>query len=453
MTTFNLTCDAVEATLPDYIDETLEPWLRESIEQHLDECASCSLLARELRSITREVAALPPLLPDDDVWPRVAKRIGARGVAAPIQQPEPVSAPSEEIPVTPDPSLPNVEPAALPTEREGLSDDGPVPANEPLLLENEPSVVAREPEMLTDEPSLLTSEPSALSNDALLFANEPSWSTKEFVVRPTEPPVLADVASIDADEPSLFADEPSLFADEPSLFADAPSALADETPVLADAPSVVASEPSVFASPPSLQHTVPNTVLFPVRPPRSWAPVWMGLAAAALVLATAGTTFLFTVRWVRPAATASVASAEGTPTAPSRERGSAEPRTRGRVGGRERVPADSTTLTPGAGEPPSALAVTSSSGSPAIPSAEDAVYDSEIDVLQRIVQRQKAHLDASTTSVIEKNLGALDSAIAQIRSALKKDPQSAILDDQASRALQMKVELLRRTAMLRSSTI
>ena len=81
------------------------------------------------------------------------------------------------------------------------------------------------------------------------------------------------------------------------------------------------------------------------------------------------------------------------------------------------------------------------------------MYDSEIDVLQRIVQRQKAHLDASTTSVIEKNLGALDSAIAQIRGALKKDPESSLLDDQASRALQMKVELLRRTAMLRSSTI
>ena len=81
------------------------------------------------------------------------------------------------------------------------------------------------------------------------------------------------------------------------------------------------------------------------------------------------------------------------------------------------------------------------------------MYDKEINTLQRIVRRQKAGLDTSTAAVIEKNLRTLDSAIAQIRAALKKDPGSSLLGGQASRALEMKVELLRRAAMLRSNTI
>jgi hypothetical protein len=100
----------------------------------------------------------------------------------------------------------------------------------------------------------------------------------------------------------------------------------------------------------------------------------------------------------------------------------------------------------------SAVVVSATSAPPAALSPEDLVYDKEINVLQRIVRRQKAGLDTSTVTVIEKNLGSLDSAIAQIRAALKKDPQSSLLDGQASRALEMKVELLRRAAMLRSST-
>jgi hypothetical protein len=89
---------------------------------------------------------------------------------------------------------------------------------------------------------------------------------------------------------------------------------------------------------------------------------------------------------------------------------------------------------------------------PVIRSPEDVVYDKEINSLQRIVRRQQAGLDTSTVAVIEKNLRTLDSAIAQIRAALKKDPGSSLLDGQASRALEMKVELLRRAAMLRSNS-
>ena len=46
MKTFNLTCEAVETMLHEYLDETLEPWVRISIEEHLGECAQCTALAR-----------------------------------------------------------------------------------------------------------------------------------------------------------------------------------------------------------------------------------------------------------------------------------------------------------------------------------------------------------------------------------------------------------------------
>jgi hypothetical protein len=96
--------------------------------------------------------------------------------------------------------------------------------------------------------------------------------------------------------------------------------------------------------------------------------------------------------------------------------------------------------------------VSGTTAAPVTPSPEDAVYDKEINTLQRIVRRQKPGLDTSTVVVIEKNLRSVDAAIAQIRAALKKDPGSPLLGGQASRALEMKVELLRRAAMLRSNT-
>ena len=90
---------------------------------------------------------------------------------------------------------------------------------------------------------------------------------------------------------------------------------------------------------------------------------------------------------------------------------------------------------------------------PVARSPEEVVYDKEIKTLQRIVRRQKPGLDASTVAVIEKNLRSVDAAIAQIRAALQEDPGNSVLGGQASRALEMKVELLRRAAMLRSNAI
>jgi hypothetical protein len=177
----------------------------------------------------------------------------------------------------------------------------------------------------------------------------------------------------------------------------------------------------------------------------------MGLArAAALVVVTAGTTFLLTVQWLGPTRAPNVVSDMITRRRSSSERPPAEPGIGGPSAGREQVAPDSIP-TPPLGQLGSALTVSTSAGQ-FTPSPEDVVYDKEINSLQRIVRRQKADLDTSTVAVIERNLRTLDAAIAQIRAALQEDPGSPLLGGQASRALEMKVELLRRAAMLRSNT-
>ena len=81
MNTFNMTCEAVEATLPDYLDETLETWVRSSVEEHLGQCLKCAALVRDIRNIEREAGLLPDLVPVRDLWPGIESRIGTPVVA------------------------------------------------------------------------------------------------------------------------------------------------------------------------------------------------------------------------------------------------------------------------------------------------------------------------------------------------------------------------------------
>ena len=347
MTTFNLTCEAVAATLPDYLDEALEAWVHKSIEEHLGECARCTALARELRNIVREAAALPALVPEREVWPGVAGRIGA------------------------------------------------------------PINVSR---------SMAESAPSTAS---------------------TEPIILASEASPPIGEPRAEVIEPPVLTIEP--------------PVLRIEPPVQTIEPPVLTIEPSAPTTAPTPAL-PGRREKRWGPGWVGLAAAALVIVTAGTTLLLAKQWLGPARTPNVATDTDARRLSSSKRPSAEPGIAGPSTGREGGASDSSTLMPRSGQLGSALMVSAASAPEVTRSPEDVVYDKEIVTLQRIVRRQKPDLDISTVTVIEKNLRTLDAAIAQIRAALKKDPGSSLLGNQASRALEMKVELLRRAAMLRSST-
>jgi len=80
------------------------------------------------------------------------------------------------------------------------------------------------------------------------------------------------------------------------------------------------------------------------------------------------------------------------------------------------------------------------------------VYDQEISKLRAIVKERRAQLDPSTIAVLEQSIAVIDSAIAQSRAALAKDPASGFLATQLNHSLEKKVELLRTAALLPSRT-
>jgi len=82
----------------------------------------------------------------------------------------------------------------------------------------------------------------------------------------------------------------------------------------------------------------------------------------------------------------------------------------------------------------------------------DPVFASEITKLRRIVRDRRSQLDPKTVAVLEQSIAVIDSAIAQSRAALIKDPASGFLATQLNHSLEKKVELLRTAALLPSRT-
>lgn len=80
------------------------------------------------------------------------------------------------------------------------------------------------------------------------------------------------------------------------------------------------------------------------------------------------------------------------------------------------------------------------------------VYDQEISKLRAIVKERRTQLDPGTVAVLEQSIAVIDSAIAQSRAALAKDPASGFLATQLNHSLEKKVELLRTAALLPSRT-
>jgi len=79
-------------------------------------------------------------------------------------------------------------------------------------------------------------------------------------------------------------------------------------------------------------------------------------------------------------------------------------------------------------------------------------YENEIAKLHDIIQTRRADLDSATVTVLEKNLALIDKALADCKAALAADPASAFLAEQLSRTYDTKLELLRSAAMLPSRT-
>ena len=82
------------------------------------------------------------------------------------------------------------------------------------------------------------------------------------------------------------------------------------------------------------------------------------------------------------------------------------------------------------------------------PADVDDIYEREIAGLRRIVNERFTELDSVTVSDLRRNLDIIDAAIADSRRALKRDPRSRLLSTQLDRALETKLALMRRVALL-----
>jgi putative zinc finger protein len=193
-------------------------------------------------------------------------------------------------------------------------------------------------------------------------------------------------------------------------------------------------------------------------PRRTWIPL-AAAAAAALMIATAGVTYLATSRSLRPAATVAAVPKSSTTTqqiaaAPSTAEAPAEasppavaPTSPGPAGvASSRVAEQS---------PPRATsrgATLASRRSEMVVSPSDIAYGDEIARLQNIITERRRELDPATVTVIEQSLKIIDAAVRQSRAALARDPKSGFLTDQLNHALDKKIELLRTVALLPSRT-
>ena len=203
---------------------------------------------------------------------------------------------------------------------------------------------------------------------------------------------------------------------------------------------------------------------------RSW--VRPAVAAAALVVVTAGITH-FATRARYAGSTSATASApivrseareSVTEPAPQRgRRSSRRPRRRrartapavARWGSRARsapirTPAVVANTPEGSGR--TAPSATRLVGADGVMNATEPLYDREIAKLRTIVKSRRSALDPATIAVLEQSIAVIDSAIAQSRSALMKDPASGFLANQLNHSLEKKVELLRTAAMLPART-
>jgi len=91
-------------------------------------------------------------------------------------------------------------------------------------------------------------------------------------------------------------------------------------------------------------------------------------------------------------------------------------------------------------------------GSPVLvssePMAPDVMYDLEIGRLRKILEERKGDLDTATVSAVEKSLKAIDKAILDARQALATDGSSQFLNEQLNKALEKKLGVLRRVALM-----
>ena len=67
----------LDAELSAYLDDGLDAAAREAVEGHVRDCADCAALLDELRAVAAGARALEDHPPEADLWPGIARRIGA----------------------------------------------------------------------------------------------------------------------------------------------------------------------------------------------------------------------------------------------------------------------------------------------------------------------------------------------------------------------------------------
>ena len=179
------------------------------------------------------------------------------------------------------------------------------------------------------------------------------------------------------------------------------------------------------------------------------------IAAAALVLVTAGVTHYFTRASMDAdnVATGRVQPrrvAQGAPTI-TQPGDSVPPSSTGSFGAFEASAPERETPAPTRPATSVNPAARLASAVPVMKETQP-VYDQEISKLRAIVKERRSQLDPSTVAVLEQSIAVIDSAIAQSRAALAKDPASGFLATQLNHSLEKKVELLRTAALLPSRT-
>lgn len=171
----------------------------------------------------------------------------------------------------------------------------------------------------------------------------------------------------------------------------------------------------------------------PRRSRNTW---WMGAAAAGLVAVTAGVTHILT-RVQADSAAPIVASAESAVVRPV-----------------DSMPVDTQTqtaepaATPDVETPDARRAPSPAPESATLVGSGASLYDRDVARLRAILQERRSELDSSTVTVLERNLALIDSAIAESRAALERDPGSEFLADQLARVMTKKVAILRTAALL-----
>jgi|GEM_PF-1628386 len=215
---------------------------------------------------------------------------------------------------------------------------------------------------------------------------------------------------------------------------------------------------------PAIEHRISARVL-PLSTPASrrsrrmiggWIPAL--IAASALIVGTAGITYIVTSRASAPGTSAAVASDHRDSINTEPATGSANQGSTGTTGANTRIASSESVPATHTAVAPKSTTETRQTKQAAIQLASRSTdaendqvrktYDTEIASLHSALESRRSQLNPATVKIIEQNLDVIDEAIRESTAALARDPNSSLLNDQLDRTLAKKTGLLRAAVLL-----